>query len=316
MEKNSKIVVIGGGTGIFAVLTGIKGYFKNISAVISMADDGGSTGILREDFGILPPGDIRRALIALSKTDNKILSKLFNYRFLEGKGFKGHSFGNLILTALERITGSFEKAIDEASRILSVEGKVIPVTLNKTNLFAELENGEIIKGESNIDVPKHNGNLKIKKVWLKPKVNINPKAKKEILTSDLVIIGPGDLYTSIIPNLLVNGMKSALQKTKAKIIYFVNVMTKFGETNNFKASDFLKEIEKYIGGNIIDYIVANNKTPNKKRLLKYEKEKASLVVLDDYFFKNKPKLIKADLIRESGFVRHDPEKILKIIKKL
>lgn len=316
MNIRSKIVVIGGGTGVFTVLSGLRNCFKNLSAVVTMADDGGSTGTLREDFGVLPPGDIRRALIALSKTDNKILSALFNYRFNEGAGFYGHSFGNLILTALERITGNFEKAIQEASRILSVEGRVIPVTLKQTKLFAELENGAIIKGESNIDVPKHDGRLRIKKVWLRPAAAINPSAQKALLAADLIIIGPGDLYTSIIPNLLVSGMTSTLRKTKAKIIYFVNLMTKFGETNGFCASDFLKEVERYTGKSIIDYIVVNSRRPSSHRLKRYKKEKASWVIFDRHNFGPRPKLLIADLVRQRGFIRHDPTKITELITKI
>src|SRR3990170_4098489 len=150
-KSDKKIVVIGGGTGVFTVLTGLKNYFSDLTAIVTMADDGGSTGILREEFGILPPGDIRRALIALSHSDNKVLSTLFNYRFEEGRGLTGHSFGNLMLAALERITGNFQSAIKEAARILSVQGSVIPVTFQKTSLYAELQNGNIVKGETNID---------------------------------------------------------------------------------------------------------------------------------------------------------------------
>ena len=174
--KDKKIVVIGGGTGIFPVLLGLKKHFSKITAIVTMSDEGGSSGILREEFGILPPGDIRRAMIALSASDNKILSELFNYRFQEGSGLSGHSFGNLMITALERITGSFDSAITEAGKILSVQGDVLPVTLKKASLMAELENGELIKGERNIDIPKHDGHLKIKKVWLKPEAEINPAA--------------------------------------------------------------------------------------------------------------------------------------------
>ena len=316
MKLDSRIVVIGGGTGVFTVLTGLRSRFKNLAAIVTMADDGGSTGVLREDFGVLPPGDIRRALIALSKTDNKILSSLFNYRFKEGAGLYGHSFGNLMLTVLERITGSFESAIREASRILRVEGSVIPVTLKQTKLFAELESGAIIKGESNIDVPKHDGRLKIKKVWLEPTAKINPNAAKAIMNADIVIIGPGDLYTSIIPNLLVSGMRNALRKTKAKIVYMVNLMTKFGETNGFAASDFVKEIEKYLGEGVVDYVVVSNKKPKTPRLKKYEKEKAESVRFDKENFGPQPKLITANLARSSGFLRHAPEKIARLINSL
>ncbi len=314
-KSDKKIVVIGGGTGVFSVLTGLKKYFNNLTAVVTMADDGGSAGILREEFGILPPGDIRRALIALSASDNNTLSELFGYRFAEGSGLSGHNFGNLMITALERITGSFEKAIREAGKILSIQGKVLPVTLKKAALVAELENGNLIKGEANIDVPKHDGYLRIKKVWLEPAVSINPEVRKAILQADLVIIGPGDLYTSLIPNLLVQGMQHVLRRAHGKKIYFVNLMTKFGETNGFRASDFVKTIENYLGKEILDYVVVNKTKPTTVRFRPYAKEKSEFVEPDLKSLK-KPIQIEANLIRKYGFVRHDPDKIADLIKAL
>lgn len=319
MANNKKIVVIGGGTGVFTVLSGLRNYFKNLTAVVTMADDGGSTGMLREEFGILPPGDVRRALIALSNSDNKILSELFNYRFREGSGLRGHNFGNLMLTALERITGSFEKAIEQSGKILSAEGRVVPVTLDNIRLVAELDNGKVVQGETNIDIPKHDGRVKIKKVWLSPQAEINPAAREAILKADAVIVGPGDLYTSLIPNLLVRGMKEALKKTKGNVIYFVNLMTKFGETNGFRASDFYRTVESYVGRGAIDYVVANNKMPKPARLRPYVFEKAEFVELDreaDIWKRERPVLFVSDMTRSSGMMRHDPEKVAKIIRKL
>lgn len=315
-KPDKKIVVIGGGTGIFAVLNGLKNYFDDVSAIVSMADDGGSTGILREEFGILPPGDVRRAIIALAHSDNKILSELFNYRFKEGRGLAGHSFGNLMITALERITGSFDQAIKEASKIFALKGKVIPVTLQNTRLYAELENGLIISKESNIDIPKHDGRLKIKRVWLKPAAELNPEAEKEILSADLVIIGPGDLYTSLIPNLLVKGLKKSLKETPAKILYFVNLMTKYGETDGFQASDFLGVLENYLGERVLDYVVVNNKKPTPARLRLYASERACLVENGLRNLDKKPHLITADLLRPRGLIRHDPEKTVRIVKSI
>ncbi len=314
-KDKKKIVVIGGGTGIFAILSGLKNYFDDISAVVTMADDGGSTGILREEFGILPPGDARRAIIALSHSNNKILSELFNYRFKEGRGLAGHSFGNLMITALERLTGNFDEAIREASKIFGLKGKVIPVTFQHTLLYAELENGKIISRETNIDIPKHDGRLKIKNIWLKPAVKINPEAANEIKTADLIIIGPGDLYTSIVPNLLVKGLKESLKQTKAKIVYFVNLMTKYGETDGFRASDFLKVLENYLGKGVLDYVVVSNKKPALVRLRPYALEKAYWVENDLKDLGRKPILIKANLLRPRGFVRHDSEKTATVAKK-
>lgn len=309
-----KVVVIGGGTGGYVILSGLKKYPLELTAVVSMADDGGSTGILREEFGILPPGDIRRAILALSTSDNRIITKLFNYRFKEGTGLIGHNFGNLMLTALERITKSFTGAIEEAEKILEVKGKVLPSTLNKSRLYAELETGQIIKGETNIDIPDHNGNLRIRKVWLKPKAKINPAAQKAILAADAIVIGPGDLYTSIIPNLLVSGLPEAIRKSKAKKIFIVNAMTKFGETNNFRTSNFIRETEKYLGGDSLDYALINIKRPTGKRLKPYILEKASLVEIDEMPLGVTP--VYGDFLRSRGFIRHDSNKLAKAIVSL
>jgi len=300
---------------VFTMLTGLKSHFENLTAVVTMADDGGSAGVLREEFGILPPGDIRRALIALASSDNKKLAQLFNYRFSEGAGLSGHSFGNLMITALERVTGSFDQAVTEAGKILNIRGKVLPVTLKKALLCAKLENGQVIKGESNIDIPKHDGYLKIEKVWLRPDVVINPAASKAILAADAIIIGPGDLYTSILPNILVKGMKEALRRTRAKKIYFVNLMTKFGETTGFRASDFVGILEKYLGRKILDYAVVNKTQPSASRFRSYAKEKAQFVDPDIDNIKG-PMPITANLIRKYGFVRHDPERAAEVVRML
>lgn len=308
-----KITVIGGGTGVFTVLSGLKNYETELTAVISMADDGGSTGVLREEFGILPPGDARRAIIALSQTDNRLLSQLFNYRFEEG-GLSGHTFGNIMLTALERMTGNFETALEEAGRILNMKGSVVPVTLNKIRLGAELENGEVIKGETNIDIPKHNPELKIKKIFLEPNARVNKRAVEKIALSDLIIIGPGDLYTSIIPNLIVSGIPQAIKNSGAKKAYVVNLMTKSGETNNFTADNFVASVEQYLGKNIIDYAIINNKQPSGRRLRIYSQENSRFVEPTVSF--SQPIPILGDFLREKGFLRHDPQKLGKIIMSL
>lgn len=313
MNWKPKIVVIGGGTGAFGVLTGLKNYPVDLTAVISMADDGGSTGVLREEFGILPPGDIRRALVALSHSDNRLMAELFNYRFNQG-GLKGHNFGNIMLTALERMSGGFDKAVERAGHILGVSGAILPVTLDDVRLVAELEDGTTVHGESNIDIPKHDGRKKIKKVFLKPEGKINHKAKEAILAADLIVLGPGDLYTSVIPNLLVKGVKEALNKSRAKKIYVVNIMTKWGETSGFKADGFVSAVEKYIGQGKIDYAILNTKKPSPIRLKKYEKEGAEFVETKEIM--KKPTLIMGNFLRPSGFIRHDPENLAKTIISL
>lgn len=306
-HTRKKIVVIGGGTGVFTVLTGLKNYAVDLTAVVNMADDGGSTGILREEFGILPPGDLRRALVALSRTDNKMLSELFNFRFQNGSGLTGHNFGNLMITALAHITGDFGKAIHEAEKILQVDGKVIPVTLEDAHLHAELSDGTIIKGETNIDIPNHDGRLKIKRVWLSPSVSLNPRALKAIKTADGIVIGPGDLYTSVMPNLSVRGICRAIKNSKAKKIYVVNIMTKFGETNNFTANEFINSVDAALGSSALDYAVINNRRPTLTQLKKYAEEKSMLV--DWSNLNTKPMPIIGDFLRTRSYVRHDPLKL-------
>jgi uncharacterized cofD-like protein len=317
MSKRKKIVVIGGGTGVFTVLSGLRKYPHELSAIVSMADDGGSTGVLREEFGILPPGDIRRVLVALADSDKQMLSALFNYRFKEGFGFAGHSFGNLFLTALERLTGSFAAAVKEASRMLGVRGAVIPVTLRRAKLYAELADGRAVEGESNIDIPRHDGRVRIARVYLRPKPVANPEALEAIYRADVAVIGPGDLYTSVIPNLLVSGIAEALRKSRAKKIYVCNLMTKFGETYGFRASDFLRAIESYVGESALDYFIVNSARPARARLKPYIREKADLVEIDEENLRRrKPALVKAALLRKGALIRHDPEKLARLINML
>jgi uncharacterized cofD-like protein len=322
-EKHSKInssprvVVIGGGTGSFSVLSGLKKYPLDLTAIISMADNGGSTGVLREEFGILPPGDIRRALVALSEAGESLLSQLFTYRFSQGS-LKGHSCGNLLLTALTEMRGGdFGMAVRDMEKILAVKGKVVPVTLMETNLYAELENGEVIAGETSIDIPQHDGHLKITKAYLQPACSINPRAQEAIQKADLIVIGPGDLYTSIIPNLLVKGVPEAIKKNLGTKVYVSNLMTKFGETNGFKGKDFVSEIEKYLGNNILDIVIFNNNYPDKERIREYEKEEAQFVSWESgNFQKSKFKIQDEDLLRKSGFIRHDPVKISRALWRI
>ncbi len=312
-QANKKIVVIGGGTGVFTVLSGLREFPLDLTAVVSMADDGGSTGILREEFGILPPGDVRRALIAMAPSDDRLLSDLFNYRFAEG-GLRGHSFGNIMLTALERLTGSFEAAVDEASRILGVRGTVYPVTLENVRLNARLENGSVVRRETNINIPQHDGRMRIRKVWLEPRARLNPRAAAAIRTADMVIIGPGDLYTSIIPNLVVDGMARALQGSRAQKVYVLNLMTKLGETVGFSAREFIGEVERYAGKGVLDYVIANTKRPSAQRLREYEAESAEFVAAEN--LPARPLPILGDLVRRRGFVRHDPDRLAAVIVSL
>ncbi len=308
-KNNKKIVVIGGGTGTFVVLSALRDYPVELSAIVSMADNGGSTGRLRDQYGVLPPGDVRRALVALSDTSHT-LRNLFNYRFNAGD-LHEHNFGNIFLSALEKITGNFSDAVKVASKILNIKGSVIPVTLDNINLRAQLANGVTIKGETDIDIPKHDPTISIKNVWLSPQARINPEAKKAILTADMIVIGPGDLFTSIIPNLLVRGVIESIKKSKAKKVYICNLMTKFGETHGFKAQDFVNTIEKYLGIGILDYAVFNNRKPSAAILNRYREENSHFIDISELDSKHKkPEYILADLLDYGRFVRHNPRKKL------
>src|SRR5947209_6409202 len=220
-----RAVVIGGGTGIYAVLTGLRHYTSNITAVVSMSDNGGSSGRLRDEFGYLPPGDVRRCLVALaSDADSMLLRQLFEYRFEKGLGLNGHTFGNLLLTALTDILGSSDRAIDEAGRLLRIRGRVLPVTLTPTTLCARLTDGYEICGETDIDVRKDHHDVGIAEVYLRPHATVHPPVLEAIARADLIVLGPGDLYTSVIPNLLVRGVREAIAASDARCIYVCNVM--------------------------------------------------------------------------------------------
>lgn len=298
-----------------AVLSGLKKYNVNISVICAMLDSGGSAGRLRNDYKIVSPGDIRRAFIALANT-SPVLENLFNYRFKSGE-LKGHNFANLFITALELTTDSYATVFREFGRILNVPHKVLPVTLDNSNLYAMLENGKIISGEANIDNPKHDTNLKIKKVFLKPEAKIYPKAAEEINDADLIVIGPGDLYSSLAQILLVKGMKEAIRKSKAKKVYIANLMTKNGETNGFTVRDFALKIEKFMGSKL-DYVVYNNKEPSAKRLAASKKihpELLNFVGLDKIGASDK-KFVGRDVVTNRGAIAHDSKKLAKEIMSL
>lgn len=315
------VVIIGGGTGTFTLLNGLKHYKLNNDVIVSTADDGGSTGLLRKALGVVPPGDIRQCLLGLSNAD-KELKEIFSYRFESGQ-FKGHTVGNIILASLEKITGSVEKAITVASKMLDVRGAVVPVSLKPALLSALLSNGKKIVGEHIIDSPR--SEVYIKKLLLSP-VKVNPKAIQLIAKADLIIFGPGDLYTSTLPNLLVKGVKEAILKSKAKKILITNIMTKNGQTDGFAASDFLKVIQEYVGKKAVDLVLVNSQKPDKNTLELYKEEKAKIVeadienikklgaqvVLKPLISKRTFKKSKSDKLSRS-IVRHDSKKTAKII---
>ena len=313
-KKVKNIVCLGGGNAMpKAVLTGLKKYPLKLSVICAMLDSGGSAGRLRKDYKIVSPGDIRRAFIALANT-SPIIKDLFNYRFETGQ-LKGHNFANLLITALELSTNDYEKTRQELKKILNISHEVLPATLDKSNLYAILENGKIISGETNIDVPKHNKNLKIKKVFIKPKAKAYPPVLKAIKKADLIVIGPGDLYSSLVQILLVEDISQAISKSKASKVYICNLMTKFGETNRFSVLDFSKEIEKYLGSQL-DFVVYNRFFPNKELVKKQKKEHPELLNLVEVNEKMpKEKFIGKNLLK-SKTIEHDPQKLAKIILSL
>ncbi|XOB42669.1 MAG: gluconeogenesis factor YvcK family protein [Candidatus Nealsonbacteria bacterium] len=321
-----RIVCLGGGTGNFVVLSGLKKYPVKLSAVVAMTDDGGSSGILRDELGILPPGDIRQCLVALSGED-LILRKLFNYRFGNGT-FKGHNFGNLFMVALEKVIGSFDKSVEKASKVLNVHGEVIPVTLDKVWLMARLKNNRLLKGEHAISKYRFLSKCKVKKLFTKPKARANPKAISAIKKADLVVIGPGDLYCSILPIFLAEGIPEAIRKSRAKKVYDCNLMTERGHTNNFKVEDFVDVIESYLGKGIIDYVTFNTKKPSLRFLKRYSEKGAKLVEFSKITLKKKgyigsnlinSKIYKkdtADIFLQRTPIRHHPDKIAKVLMNL
>jgi uncharacterized cofD-like protein len=314
-QEVKKIVVIGGGTGTYTVLRGLKKYNVDLTAIVSMADDGGSTGRLRDEYGVLPPGDIRRGIVALSDS-TELMKELFEHRFSDGL-LRGHSFGNLFITALKDILKDDAKAISEACRLLNIKGKVLPVTLNDVKLCAELEDGQLIIGERNLDFPKHDPNLKINKVFLSPKATANSEAVKSISEADMIVLGPGDLYGSVVANFLVEGITDAIRKSKGKVVYVCNLMTKNGETNSFTVSDFVSVIEEHLGKEIVGNVVYNETSFNQSLLDKYLTEKKRPVLVDKEKFDNfKAEFIAGDLATEPILIRHDSEKLAEVLMRL
>ncbi len=325
-NNNPKIVTIGGGTGTSSILEGMKKYTDDLTAIVNVTDTGRSSGKIRKELNVLSPGDTRNCLIALANSE-KLMCDLFQYRFENGS-IEGYSFGNLFLATLAKITGSFENAIEEASKILKLKGKVLPCTFDNVNICAELEDGIILKEEDEI-IDRNNKYVHlrspIKRVFHNLKPKINEDVIEEIEKSDLIVICPGSLFTSIISNLLVEGISEAINKSKAKKVYICNIMTQVSQTHNYKASDHIKKIKEYIDK--IDYVIVNTKKPNERLLLGYEKENAFLVVNDfaelekigvnvlaeDVLEDNSNKKL---LWEKKDLLRHDPEKIAKVLMNL
>ena len=329
LHKNGPhIVVIGGGTGSFTLLSGLKQYAQNITAIVNMADDGGSTGQLRDELGVLPPGDIRQCLVALS--DSPKMRDLFNYRFEEGT-FKGHAFGNIFLTALEKMTGSFAEAVDVADEVLNVKGRVVPVTLDNVQLIMKTRSGKDVIGEFNIGSMRFDIDETRPVLELSPAGKITPEAQHAIVAADIVVIAPGNLYGSLAPALLVDGMQDALSSTKAHIVYVCNLVTKPGQTDGFMVHDFADEIERFIGLPLLTFVLYNTEQPNPGLLAKYQRDNEYGVNYDKDTLKTKHYIAKgtnllsnhisqsvqADVLsQQRSLIRHDPDKVARQIMRI
>ncbi|MFK0729742.1 MAG: uridine diphosphate-N-acetylglucosamine-binding protein YvcK [Gloeotrichia echinulata GP01] len=311
--RGPKIVVIGGGTGLSTLLRGLKTYSANITAIVTVADDGGSSGRLRQEFGVLPPGDIRNCLAALAD-EEKLLTELFQYRFRAGDGLTGHSFGNLFLTAMSDITGDLERAVAASSKVLAVRGQVLPATLSDVRLWAELADGRRIEGESSI--PKAGG--KIVKIGCIPaNPPALPAAIKAIKEADYIIIGPGSLYTSLIPNLLVPQIADAIAATTVPRIYICNIMTQPGETEGYTVADHISAIDAASGQRrLFDAVLVHKKSPSAQSLIRYAQQNSHPVFLDrEAVTKLGRRIVPANILYEdeTGFVRHNPQKLARVL---
>ena len=317
LDKGPKIVVVGGGTGLSTLLTGLKQKTSNITAIVTVADDGGSSGRLREEFGVLPPGDIRNCLVALSDSED-LLGALFQFRFEEGKGLEGHNFGNLFITALSQVTGDFARAITESSKILAITGNVFPATLQTVKLVVRRKDGTETVGECKMREVKDSP---IDTLSLIPNdCKATQESVNAIRQADAIILGPGSLYSSVMPNLLIEGIQKEIIRSKASKIYICNVMTEPGETDNYSVSDHVRAIIKHTHPDMINYCIANiSKIPN---LLyeKYKKEKKFPVQLDErderWLKKEKIDLVKANIASIEEFVRHNAEKLCETINDI
>ena len=316
-----KVVVLGGGTGTYAVLSGLKNYPLDITAIVTMADSGGSARKERDEFGMLPVSDVRKALLALSPEDGDggFLRDLFNYRFSEGIGVEGTTFGNLFLVALTNTLGSQEKAIEEAARILQVKGQVLPVALEETNLVAEYDEGVTVVGEHGIDEPQHDGRLAIRRVYLLPQVKANPKALEAIKEADAIIIGPGDLYTSLLPTLLVGGIAEAVRESKAFKFFILNLMSRYGQTHGFTASRHTAVLEEHLQTPFTHVLVNTAELPLE--VIQYYATTENSFPIENDLREERYQLVRGDFLSDRTFrpepgdklkrslLRHDPEKL-------
>jgi len=313
LKRGPRIVAVGGGTGLPNVLYSLKHYTSNLTAVVTVADDGGSSGRLRRDFGTPPPGDIRNCIVALSDQET-LLNDLFQYRFKGHGDLKGHSFGNLFITVMKEITGDFGRAVEESSRLFATRGTVMPVTFDPMVLQAKLKDGRVMTGESLIPT----GKSPIEKVMLKQKVKPNREVLKAILEADVIVLGPGSLFTSVIPNLLIPEVAEQIALSRAVKIYVCNVMTQPGETDHYTVADHVKALFRHTGPNFVHYVIANQEAAPASLLKKYADSGQQPVEVDEKSMEELGvKLVMANLLHKEDFVRHSPFKLGRaIIRRL
>lgn len=310
LSRGPRIVALGGGTGLSTLLSGIKLYTNNITAIVTVTDTGGSSGRLRDEMDILPPGDIRNCLVALADAE-PLIRDLFQYRFEVGEGLKGHSFGNLFITALSKVTGDFEKAIAESSKVLAIRGRVIPSTTESVTLVGEFMDGTLKEGETNItDVGKP-----LKNICLKPQdCRACPEALAALESADLIILGPGSLYTSVLPNLLIREIEDAIMKSDAYKVYILNVMTQPGETDHFSAWDHIRVLEEHTKPGIMDACFVNVSPIPEAMVAKYRGKGAETVLLDlEKIRENGIRVVEGEILKIDGQVRHDPKQLSRLI---
>ena len=320
-EHRKRVVTIGGGTGQFALLLGLRDLKDiEITAIVSMADSGGSTGRLRDELGILPPGDVLKCILALSPYQN-VVRNVFLKRFTGDRRLRGHNAGNLLLTMLSNYTGSFPTGVRALAEILEVKGTILPVTIDKATLVAELTDGKRVYGQAAITIPQTSQRERIREIYLVPhygeSISVYPPVLNAIKNANHVIIGPGDLYTSVMPNLIVPGVREALKETKAQVLYVVNIMTKFGETDRFAGFDFVQRIEGCID-RVVDGVIYNAERPEGGLLTQYRAEKAEFVEIhaQDPCWEDRT-IYACDLLDTAGgIIRHKSEKLAQLIRDI
>ncbi len=310
LGRGPKIVAIGGGTGLSQLLRGLKGYTSNLTAIVTVADDGGSTGRLRQEFGVVAPGDIRQCIAALAEAE-PLMTKLFQYRFTEGSGLEGHSFGNLFIVAMSEVTGNFEAAVHETGRVLNVRGNIFPSTLEDVTLSARTLEDEVVHGEHNIS----ERGAAIHEVFLNPpSAEAHPDAVRAILDADMVVIGPGSLFTSVMPNLLVEGIRKAIVASSGLKVFVSNVATQHGETDGYTVADHVEAVERHLGHGLIDVVVANsNVAPALPEA--WHSEPVEVARNGDGVHSG-VRLVEADVVAEENRYRHDPAKLAATILRL